>query len=224
VAPGAAAAREAQTAALLSADPNLRVVVGNPGGAGGAVAGAYDQIVTDTGGFFFDLNATTPADFIALADQFQSMIAPVPNPDPTTVVYDNDVRMQAGANEGQHFSVVHPHITARALGLETADLSTQANASALIGKVDDATKEILTIRAKLGASQNRLEAASRYLGVAYENQATSFSRIHDTDFAAETANLTKRQILMQAATTLAAQAGPLENSAWTNLRQLIGTG
>lgn len=224
VAPGPAAAREAATAAILSTDPDLHVVVGNPGGAGGAVAGSYDQIVSATNGFFFDLNATTPADFIALADQFQNAIAPVPNQDPTTVVYENDVRIQAGANEGQFINVVHPHITARALGLEDADLSTQAGASSLIGKVDDAMKQVLAIRAKLGASQNRLEAASRNLGVSQENLATSYSRIYDTDFAAETANLTRRQILMQASTQLAAQALPLENSVWLNLKQLVGSG
>jgi flagellin len=221
---GPAAAREAATAAILSTDQDLHVVVGTPGGAGGPVATGYDQIVTATNGFFFDMGATTPADFIALADQFESMIKPVPNADPTTVVYDNNVRIQAGANEGQFIDVVHPHITGRALGLEDADLSTQPGASRLIGKVDDAAKQLLAIRAKLGASQNRLESSARNLDVSQENLATSFSRIHDTDFAEESANLTKRQILMQAATSLTAQAGPLENSAWMNLRQLIGTG
>jgi flagellin len=181
VAAGPAAAREAATAAILSADQSLHVVVGTQGGAGGAVAGSYDQIVTDTGGFFFDLSATTPADFIALADQFESMIAPVPNPDPTTLVFDYDVRIQAGANEGQFFNVVHPHITARALGLEDADVSTRAGAARMIGKTDDAMKDLLAIRAKLGAAQNRLEASARNLGVAHENLATSYSRIQAPD-------------------------------------------
>jgi flagellin len=220
---GAAAAREAQTAAILASDPNLRFVAGLNGGAGSAVAGAYDDIVAATGGFFFDLTANTPAAYSALADQFQAMIPPTPDSDPQYIVIDEDIRMQVGANEGQFLHVIHPHITARALKLEGADLSTQAKASNLIGDVDEAMKELLVIRAKLGASQNRLESAARYLGVAYENHATSYSRIHDTDVAAESANLTRRQILLQAATSLASQALPLENSAWSNLRQLIGS-
>jgi hypothetical protein len=76
VAPGPAAAREAQTAAVLSSDSDLRFIAGLSGGAGSAVAGSYDDIVTATGGFFFDLNAVTPADFSALADQFEAMIPP----------------------------------------------------------------------------------------------------------------------------------------------------
>jgi flagellin len=112
--------------------------------------------------------------------------------------------MQVGANQGQFFNVVHPHITARALELEGADIGTQAGAAGTITQVDEAMKGLLSIRAKLGASQNRLESAARYLGVATENQSIAFSRIHDTDVAAETANLTKRQILMQAATSLSA--------------------
>ncbi|MBC7544750.1 MAG: hypothetical protein H7338_18665 [Candidatus Sericytochromatia bacterium] len=224
IAAGAAAVREAATAAILSTDSDLHMVVGTPGGAGGAVAGSYDQIVTATNGFFFDMNATTPADFIALADQFESLIKPIPDDDPTEVVYNYDKRIQAGANEGQHLGVVHPHITARALGLEAADLTTQGNAGRLIGKVDKAMGDMLVIRAKLGAAQNRLTHASSNLEVAYENQATSFSRINDTDFAAETANLTKRQILAQAAISLHAQALPLENSLWSNVRQLILSG
>jgi flagellin len=215
-------AREAQTAALLSADPNLHVVVGNPGGAGGAVASAYDQIVTDTGGFFFDLNSNAPADYIAIADQIQAMLKPVPSTDPTNLVVVRDAQIHAGANEAQTILVTQAHVTARALGLEGADASTRAGASHLIGTIDTAMQDMLTLRSELGAQQNRLEHSAANLGVAIENQSTSFSRIHDTDMAAESAELTRRQILMQATTAMAAQGNQMDGLIWNQVSELIG--
>ena len=63
-------------------------------------------------------------------------------------------------------------------------------------------------RANLGAYQNRLEHTVNNLGVAYENTVASESRIRDADFAEETVNFTKSQILQQSSTAILAQASP----------------
>jgi len=83
---------------------------------------------------------------------------------------------------------------------------TQANAQTAISNVDLALTDIASKRASLGATQSQLESTVRNLANVAENTAAAAGRIMDTDYAAETANLTKAQILQQAATSILAQA------------------
>ena len=87
-----------------------------------------------------------------------------------------------------------------------ADISTVTGASTAIGTIDAALSQISTGRSDLGAYQNRFESVITSLQVASENAESSRSRIQDADFAAETANLTKAQILTQAGISVLAQA------------------
>jgi flagellin len=93
-------------------------------------------------------------------------------------------------------------------GLATgaADLTSTANAVSAIGTLDTALKDVSTVRAKLGAYQNRFEHTINNLNVAVENLSASESRIRDTDMASEMVNFTKSQILTQAGTAMLAQA------------------
>jgi flagellin len=84
------------------------------------------------------------------------------------------------------------------------DLATGAQAA--ITTIDTALNAIASDRAKLGASQSQLESVVRNLANVAENTSAAVGRIMDTDYAAETANLTKAQILQQAATSVLAQA------------------
>ena len=84
------------------------------------------------------------------------------------------------------------------------DASTGAMAA--IDTIDAALDELAADRAKLGASQSQLESVVRNLANVAENTSAAVGRIMDTDYAAETANLTKAQILQQAATSVLAQA------------------
>jgi len=84
------------------------------------------------------------------------------------------------------------------------DASTGAQAA--ISTIDTALNAIASDRAKLGASQSQLESVVRNLANVAENTSAAVGRIMDTDYAAETANLTKAQILQQAATSVLAQA------------------
>ena len=84
--------------------------------------------------------------------------------------------------------------------------SAVANSTTAIGLIDTALNNVATQRAALGASQSQLEAVVRNLANVAENTSAAAGRVMDTDYAAETANLTKAQILQQAATSILAQA------------------
>ena len=118
---------------------------------------------------------------------------------------------QTGADAGDTVSVTVDVGTANDfLDNANADadvnLTSQANASTSITRIDEALAEVASKRAQLGAEQAQLEATVRNLANVAENTAAAAGRIMDTDYAAETANLTKAQILQQAATSILAQA------------------
>ena len=79
--------------------------------------------------------------------------------------------------------------------------------------IDNALGEINSSRADLGALQNRFDHTINNLANIQENVSASRSRIEDTDFAAETAMMTKNQILQQAGTSILAQANQLPQAA-----------
>jgi flagellin len=99
-----------------------------------------------------------------------------------------------------------------------ADISTAANATSAIDAIDLALDTINTSRATLGAVQNRFESVISSLQVNVENASAAKSRIMDADFASETANLTRGQILQQAGTAMLAQANSLPNNVLSLLR------
>jgi len=97
------------------------------------------------------------------------------------------------------------------------DPPTSADALTMLGTNTTGLKRINTMRAKIGAMTNRLESNIRNLHTGIANQQAAESQIRDTDFAAETANLTKLQILTQSATAMLAQA----NSSPKGVLQLL---
>jgi len=93
--------------------------------------------------------------------------------------------------------------------VQSIDISSVEGATRAIDIVDGALAMVDSIRADLGAVQNRFESTISNLQVTAENVSAARSRILDTDFAAETAELTKAQILQQAGTAMLAQANSL---------------
>jgi len=81
-----------------------------------------------------------------------------------------------------------------------------------------AIDDVVTLRAEYGAQVNRLESKQRFLEVSVESLAAAKSRVMDADFAAETANLTRTQILQQAGAAMLAQANALPQNALALLR------
>ena len=85
--------------------------------------------------------------------------------------------------------------------------------------LDKAIKQVSQLRGRLGAFQKfQIGSTINSLGVAFENASAAESAIRDTDFSEETSNLTRAQILSQAATTVLAQANSAPQSALTLLR------
>jgi flagellin len=99
-----------------------------------------------------------------------------------------------------------------------ANVLTVAGANAMLSSVDGALKTISSARSALGAFQNRFESAISNIAGTAENLTASRSRILDADFAVETANLTRGQILQQAGTAMLAQANSLPNTVMSLLR------
>jgi flagellin len=93
-----------------------------------------------------------------------------------------------------------------------------SKASDAIDAIDKALAKVASERATLGATQAQLESTVRNLANVAENTSAAAGRIMDTDYAAETANLTKAQILQQAATSVLAQANAQPQSVLALLR------
>jgi len=120
---------------------------------------------------------------------------------------------QVGANSGDVITVSIGTLSAPAVTLSSATF-----ASAAIDLIDLAIGTVSTVRADLGAKQNRLEHTIANLGVAVENLSASESRIRDTDMALEMTNFTKHQILLQAGTAMLGQANAAPQSVLQLLR------
>ncbi|SMF40209.1 flagellin N-terminal helical domain-containing protein [Pseudogulbenkiania subflava] len=97
-------------------------------------------------------------------------------------------------------------------------LASQGDAQTLIGDMDADLKTIATARATMGALQNRFSAVVANLQTFSENQSASMSRIMDTDFAAESATLTRNQIIQQAGTAMLSQANQMPQAALSLLK------
>ncbi|GCL65957.1 flagellin N-terminal helical domain-containing protein [Pseudaquabacterium pictum] len=97
----------------------------------------------------------------------------------------------------------------------TADATT---IQGVIDNIDVALDTVNSQRAVMGASQSRFESVITNLQISVENQSAAKSRIMDTDFAAETANLSRAQILQQAGNAMVAQANQLPQQVLTLLR------
>lgn len=122
---------------------------------------------------------------------------------------------QVGANNtaNDRITVTTTNLTTAASAVNAGDVLSASGAQAAIGLVDTALDTINSERATLGAVQSRIEIAVRSLETTRENTAAARGRIVDADFAAETANLTRAQILQQAGVAMLAQANALPQSA-----------
>ncbi len=131
-------------------------------------------------------------------------------------------RFLVGANSGQTISIN----ASRSGGFGTSGLfpganlsvSTPANAALALSRIDAAIEAVDDKRADLGAIQNRFQSTIRNLTNISENVSAARSRIRDTDFAAETANLTRLQIIQQASTTVLSQANQRPQAALSLLQ------
>ncbi len=126
--------------------------------------------------------------------------------DGTTTALDVQVGIMNSSND--RISVTLSDLTSSTLGVDTAavDLSAATTAQAAIDVIDTAIDSVSGYRSDLGAVQNRLDSALANMETYVENLASAESSIRDADFAWETAELAKQQILQQAGTSVLAQA------------------
>ncbi len=120
---------------------------------------------------------------------------------------------QVGANNGDTLTITTSTVTT--VG---GNLTTSALASTAVAALDTALDTITASRATYGAYINRFNFAISNLQITGENQTAARGRIVDADFAAETANLARSQILQQAGTAMVAQANQLPNQVLSLLR------
>ena len=123
---------------------------------------------------------------------------------------------QIGANKAETIEFTIGDMTAGTAGLavDAVDIgSSTGDTDAALDSIDAAIKEVDAQRADLGAVQNRFGHTISNLANIQENVSASRSRIQDTDFAAETAQMTKNQILQQAGTSILSQANQLPQAA-----------
>ncbi|MEO8308296.1 MAG: flagellin [Pseudomonadota bacterium] len=102
--------------------------------------------------------------------------------------------------------------------LNAASVTTASNANTTITRVDAALSSVSTLRSSLGAIQSRFESTISNLQATTENLSASRSRILDADFAQETANMTRAQVLQQAGVAILAQANAAPQSVLALLR------
>ena len=180
-----------------------------------AVQAANDSLGTTERGYLDDEQS-------ALADALDDVVGAAAFGD--TALLDGTFQTQVfqiGADAGDTLSITINTVTATVLSVAAGsiDLQTAAgSASDAIADIDTALGSVAGFRASLGAVQSRLESTIRNLANVAENTAAARSRIMDTDYAAETANLTKAQILQQASTAILAQANAQPQSVLSLLQ------
>ncbi|MFZ1748395.1 MAG: flagellin [Nitrospirales bacterium] len=104
------------------------------------------------------------------------------------------------------------------LNLTSTNVSTSGNALDALSNIDSAISAVASARANIGSLQNRIDAAVGNLQVANENITAAESRIRDADIAFESAKFVRNQILVQAGTSILAQANTLPQQALALLR------
>jgi flagellin len=196
---GNAATNRANTVAALNAQSAATGVVATDTGSGVSLAAADGRNIT-VAFAVGTATAATIADY-GLAPAFTtgaSMNLAYSAPSGTT---GNVVFAGAFANTTA--------IGSTGTAVSGLDISTVAGANAALSSVDAALQTINSSRASLGAIQNRFSSTVQNLQTSSENASAARSRIQDADFAAETANLSRAQVLQQAGTAMVAQANQM---------------
>ena len=179
---------------------------------------------TNTAGDRENLNA----EYHALAQEIKRNLASASFNGTKLFTSDAALTFQVGANNeaNDQIAVTTANLSAATSITNVIDNATGANkgimtaasATDMLGKLDLMLGMVNSKRAEFGAVQNRFQAVIETLQVSAENQTAARSRIMDADFASETANLTRAQVLQQAGTAMLSQANSLPNNVLSLLR------
>jgi flagellin len=231
----------------VGADAGESITIASITNAKLAGMGTVTRASTQNATAISDLTATAAGDLLINGTDIGALAAAGTTQERTAQVVDAINRISTTTNVGAFYDATNNkivltssgNITVTGAGANTAKVglaaadsataSTSANMSALdvssyagaqlaIQQADAALKQVNGARAKLGAIQSRFENAVANIQIASENTTAARSRIMDTDFAAETANMTRAQILQQAGTAMLSQANQLPQQVLSLLR------
>jgi flagellin len=207
---GALATNRANAVAAINAQSAATGVTASDNGSGVSLAAADGRNITTSyavGGF----TASTVANFGLNTDGTFGSTVNVGYTAPTGTTGNVVFAQTAGFNNTTAIAA-----TGTAVG--ALDITSVAGANAALSSIDAALSTVNSSRASLGAIQNRFQSTIENLQTASENLSAARSRIQDADFAAETAALSRAQVLQQAGTAMVAQANQLPNQVLTLLR------
>jgi flagellin len=123
-----------------------------------------------------------------------------------------DVQVGIQSDSASRITITLGDLTTSGLGINTMDLSSTSAAQSALDTIDTALSSVNSLRSKFGAVQNRLDSALNNSQVSVEALSSAQSQIMDTDFATESSNLTKLQIMQQAGIASLAQAKNMNQS------------
>ncbi len=200
------------TAALSGANLFLSAADGRDIGVGQGVTGATAAALS--------AGAVTPLNGVSYsAGAFGTVGAETVNYGSITLSASQVITVaNDGVVLGFGAGVTSPTINTDTITLATQNVLTASAANSTMQRIDAALSSVSTLRSSLGSIQSRFESTITSLQAATENLSASRGRILDTDFAAETANLTRAQILQQAGTAILAQANAAPQSVLSLLK------
>ena len=204
------AGNRANAVAAINAQSAATGVVATDTGSGVSLAAADGRNIT-TSFAIGTMAASTMADFGLAAAATTGATINVNYVAPSGVSGNVVFAQAAGFNNTTAIAA-----TGTAVG--AIDISTVGGANAALSSIDAALATVSSSRASLGAVQNRFSSTITSLQTTSENLSAARSRIQDADFAQETANLSRAQVLQQAGTAMVAQANQLPQQVLTLLR------
>jgi flagellin len=204
---GVTATLQSNNDILLSANDGRNIEIGQQ--ITGTAAGADVDTVT---GFLGNTISTTTNVSAARSDTFKGSIELTSN---------NQITVEDVTGGGDFFTEITDGAAAtsfNAQAIASANVLTVSDSNRSIRQIDQAIRDVDTLRGTFGAIQTRFESTIASLATSAENLSGARSRIQDTDFAAETAALTRSQILQQAGTAMLAQANSSPQSVLSLLQ------
>ncbi|MCS0658094.1 flagellin [Massilia terrae] len=214
---GSAAVQVTQTTA--SAAAGITTATGTAGVTSGSVSlAAGDFTITNSGGSTIDLKGSYASadDLAAEINKSVSGVYASVSGGKLSLTSSGDLTL--GGTQASAMGFASTSIKANTGSLTGTNVKTTDAALSTVQRVDSALSSVSSLRSQFGAIQNRFDSVISNLSSSSENLTASRSRIQDTDFAAETASLTRGQILQQAGTAMLAQANSLPNGVLSLLR------
>jgi len=212
--------------------------IASPGITGGMMAGATPITVTISGADGASATATIAnssdaTDEEALGKVIQAINSKTADTGVTAFLEDGAIQFRGTIKDGGTYTAISVALSGgtsaslgtiagatqkNTVGIHDVDIGTQKGAWDALQKIDSAINKVNTARGELGAIQTRFEKTVENIDIQNENLTAARGRVVDADFAQETANLSRTQILQQAGTAMVAQANQLPQQVLSLLR------